>query len=624
MQPDTLFVSDGGLPSRITQPQPSPLTRAASMQTHLAHKIAELRGEIPAFLQGMSGILTQNSIDHQSNEALISQYHSVVDRLIHMEQTLTELEQSLLESGEMIDRLRNERNQLQALYVIASHMNETLNKPDLLELILIDLMRLVDGERGAIMLKDEDNVLRFEVALQRNGVQLGRNDFIPSRTCIEEVWRTEKPLLINHALDNATIGNNDSIRAQSINAIMCAPLKVNHEIIGIVYVDRCSENSGEFSSSYLDLLAAFCNQAAIALQNANLFAAQQLHNQAIAAMKMYTDSILTSIHSGVMATDNEGRVTRINYALEKLLQIQPEDVFGRPYDQVMSVIEDSQLLERLRATMFQHDVQESVLIKATIAGIPNPQPLTLNVRWSALYDNQRQRLGNVIVVDDLTDLTQARHAAEIFRRYVHPDVVELVTHNPTAAELGGQTREISVIFADIRGSTRLGEGMAPAELVLWLNKYLTMLAEAVFAESGTVTMFQGDALMAIFNAPVDQPDHALRAVRAAWRMHQSIEHHNSTTGRGRILKVGVGIHSGQALVGNIGAQNKLQNFTAIGDVVNCAKRLEELAREGQIILSESTYKFASATTPLKVKHISEEFVPRGKSHPMHICELLGL
>jgi adenylate cyclase len=620
IQPDALFVSTGGLEARITQPQQSPLTRAASVQARVLREIGEFHSDAPQLVNQLEELRSVPGNTHVPFEHTAK----IVEHIRRVEYSFAELEQALSESQSLIEQLRSERGQLQALCVIAEHLNQTLNRPELYERILTDLMLLVQAERGAILLKDSQGNLRFEAALHNDGRQLSRGDFILSRSIIEQVWRSHRPLMINDAAHDTLSADRPSVQDQGITAIMCAPLVVESNVLGVVYVDRQS-HFGSFSHAHVDLLSAFCNSAAIAIQNANLFATQQLHMQEIAAMKTYTDSILLSISSGVAALDNTGRITRVNSAFERILHVQQADVIDRPFDQVLSVIEDNALLQHIYSTIQLDDVQESMLVEAHIAGhLYRPGLCTLSVGWSALYNSERKRLGSVIVIDDLTDLAQAQRAAQIFRRYVHPEVVDLVVQHPSAAELGGELREISVIFADVRGYTRMSEGISPTQLVALLNQYLTMMTEAIFEMGGTVTMFQGDAIMAIFNAPAEQPDHALRAVRAAWKLHKSVERYNHQTGQKYPVRVGVGINTGQAVVGNIGAVNRIQSYTAIGDTVNSAKRLEEGATEGQILLAETTYlQVVRQANNLNIERFPD-VIGKNKSQPMPAWLLRGI
>jgi class 3 adenylate cyclase len=251
--------------------------------------------------------------------------------------------------------------------------------------------------------------------------------------------------------------------------------------------------------------------------------------------------------------------------------------------------------------------------------------LRLNVSPLRAGDGQGEPLGVAMVVDDLTELRRSQRQTEeiqrLFGRYVHPAVVRQLLADSSAINLGGETREITVLFADIRGYTQLAERIAPGELVRILNDYLNILTEAIWHEEGTLTMFIGDALMAIFNAPLAQPDHAARAVRAAWAMRAALQrHHAALPADAESVHYGIGVHTGLAVVGNIGSRERLQNYTAIGDAVNIAQRLQSGAAD-QIILSAATY---AAVAPQIVAHALDPLVVKGKTLPLQVYQLDGL
>jgi len=176
----------------------------------------------------------------------------------------------------------------------------------------------------------------------------------------------------------------------------------------------------------------------------------------------------------------------------------------------------------------------------------------------------------------------------IFQRYVSPAVVDSLVDNVDDVALGGRRREISVFFADIRNFSRFAENSPSERVVEILNHYFSLAVEAILAEQGTLDKFMGDAVMAIFNAPLLQPDGTLRAARAALVMQQAITRYNATADHEPLL-FGIGIHAGPAVVGNIGAAQQM-NYTAIGDTVNLAKRLQESAEGGQILLSQAAFE----------------------------------
>ena len=175
----------------------------------------------------------------------------------------------------------------------------------------------------------------------------------------------------------------------------------------------------------------------------------------------------------------------------------------------------------------------------------------------------------------------------LFHQYMSPDVAEALLADPDQARLGGAVVEVTAVFADLRGFTTFSERSTPEQIVAMLNRYFELATAAILAEGGTVVQFVGDALMALFNAPARQPDHPLRAARAALALQAGAEQlAASTPGWPRFR---VGINTGPALVGNIGS-TALRNFNAMGDAVNVAARLESVAEPGQVVIGESTRK----------------------------------
>jgi len=196
-----------------------------------------------------------------------------------------------------------------------------------------------------------------------------------------------------------------------------------------------------------------------------------------------------------------------------------------------------------------------------------------------------------------------RHTAKLrtaFSSYLPPDLVGRIVEDPDKLKLGGEKKEITVLFSDIRGFTSLSEHVAPETLAEIMNDYFQPMTEAIFAQGGTLDKYIGDAIMALFNAPLDQPDHALAACRAAIAMQQAqlrINAHLATRGLPP-LRTGIGINCGPAIVGNLGSSIRF-NYTAIGDVVNLASRFESATKKlgVDIIIGESLYRQVQGRLP---------------------------
>jgi adenylate cyclase len=210
---------------------------------------------------------------------------------------------------------------------------------------------------------------------------------------------------------------------------------------------------------------------------------------------------------------------------------------------------------------------------------------------------------------------------ETFERYVPAHVVERLLADPTQVVLGGTQQMVTVLFADLRGFSILAQELPPDQLVGVLNGHLTVAVEAVLAYEGTISHYAGDSVMAIFNAPLPQVDHAPRAALAALRLCHKLAAYHAGLPSNLRMEFGVGIASGEAVVGNTGAK-ELLHYTAIGDTVNLAKRLEEIAGHSEILLTAGTQQLlANRSAGLEARGYTSI---RGRTEPVAVYALLDL
>jgi adenylate cyclase len=234
--------------------------------------------------------------------------------------------------------------------------------------------------------------------------------------------------------------------------------------------------------------------------------------------------------------------------------------------------------------------------------------------------------GGITVYRILTEERQRQYTRRAFQQYVSPEVVERIMQNPEALQFGGELRNLTVLFSDIRDFTTFTEKNDPHVVVQMLREYLTEMTRIVIEEGGTLDKYIGDAVMAEFGAPIAYPDHALRGCRAALRMAAEVERLTAKwTAEGREpFRIGLGVNTGNMVVGNLGSE-QLFDYTVIGDEVNLGARLESLNKDYQtdkhIIISEGTYEAAGDT--IQVKRLGEVKV-KGKTRPVVVYELFGL
>ena len=196
-----------------------------------------------------------------------------------------------------------------------------------------------------------------------------------------------------------------------------------------------------------------------------------------------------------------------------------------------------------------------------------------------------------MVMGYIAEVKRRRQIIGVFKQYMAPQIVEEISKKKDfKVELGGEKRHIAVLFVDIRGFTTMSEALKPEEVVEILNEYLSLTTASIFKNSGTLDKFVGDATMAVFNAPLDLDDYIYRAVKAAWDMKEgSAALAEKFEARfGKSVAFGIGVNCGDAVVGNIGCEFRM-DYTAIGDTVNTAARLESNAKRGQILISQAVY-----------------------------------
>jgi adenylate cyclase len=223
-------------------------------------------------------------------------------------------------------------------------------------------------------------------------------------------------------------------------------------------------------------------------------------------------------------------------------------------------------------------------------------------------------------------ITEEREKKKIkgaFQYYLTASVINEMLKDPTKLKLGGDKKDLSVLFSDIRGFTSISEKMTPEELVHLLNEYLTAMTNVVFKYEGLLDKYMGDAIMAVFGAPLDQPDHAVRACRTALGMMEELKRLQKKWAEEEkpVLNIGVGVNTGDMVVGNMGSEMRF-DYTVMGDSVNLGSRLEGINKEygTNIIISEFTYK--AAKDVLFCRELDSVRV-KGKKLPVSIYELIG-
>jgi len=228
---------------------------------------------------------------------------------------------------------------------------------------------------------------------------------------------------------------------------------------------------------------------------------------------------------------------------------------------------------------------------------------------------ERARLNQKIVAEE--------KKRERLGRFLSPQVTSriLATSESQGAALGvPEVKEVSILFADIVGFTSMSENMSPASVALLLNDYLSRMTDVIFKYEGTLDKYIGDAIMAVFGAPLDMPDHAVRAIKSALEMQERLIEFNADRKEGPLLKIRIGINTGKAVAGEIGSINK-KEYTVLGDTVNTASRLESsVAKPGMVVIGENTYEAIKEFFDCRAMG---KTALKGKANEVAVFEVLG-
>jgi adenylate cyclase len=499
--------------------------------------------------------------------------------------TLTEIARRTETAGNRVAVLEHERDQYRALADVAALINSSLDLTQVLNEVMDTIIQLTGAERGYLMLRDDDTgEMQLRIARNVDRETLDSASFEVSRSIVNRVANSGDPVVTTNAQEDDRFSDAKSIVSYSLRSILCVPLQLKGEVTGVIYTDN-KIHAGLFTEATRDLLGAFANQAAVAIENARLFARVTATLEAISEMKNLQDNVFASIASGVITTDHLEQITLINRSAQQILELASEQPLGVNLREILPAL----------GTRFDQMVEQVLSADQRLTGVEfdtnvrDRGVINLSMNITPLKDAYENTQGVAIVLDDMTEIKRREQQMAGVRRYLPSEVIDGI-RSPDELKLGGTRQIISILFADIRGFSTYSENQDPEKLVEVVNTYMTIASDAIQMHQGVIDKFMGDAVMALYNTPLrPQADHALRAVRSAWSMLGDIRAYHETVSGSDRLTFGIGVHTGDAVVGNVGSPERL-DYTAMGDSVNLAKRLQEIAKPMQLILSDSTYE----------------------------------
>ncbi len=522
-----------------------------------------------------------------------------------------------------IDRIfyRSPADYSRALSTLSHELAANLDLQRTSNLLVRELQQALNPERVLLYLYDDDHAHYLPYGdVQSPQVVLPAEDLF-----VRLLNRLSRPIWFPPEIPRPSESTANSPEPEEVSTpqrLGCsvfAPLHYENKMIG--FLGLGSRRSGSaYTRDDLDFLETVAGQSSLALENTRLFVNLQRTLAETREMKNLMDDIFTSIASGVITVDLQRKITLFNQAAENILGVPASQVLGESLSTAFPAL--AVQLDSLTAATIEGGA--TALDEELSPDLPGRGPLHLRLSATPLRDARLETIGATIVINDLTEQRKLEADRErihrTFGRVVAPRVRDQLLSSPAGLHLAGVRQSITVLFADIHGFTSLSEQMEPEALFELLNSYLSRFAQAILEEEGTLDKFMGDSVLAFWNAPDTQQDHTLRSIRSALAIRQIIRAYRSSLREADQLSFRIGITRGEAMVGNVGT-SELFNYTAIGDIVNMAQRIESVAEPGQILLSEAAYQAVAEQVdayrlpPVKL---------RGRQQEAVIYELMGI
>ncbi len=587
--------------SDVNPPLSTPLTEIS--------RLSAMLGEISASLNSQREVLKTRGINLPP---------MTLQTLKAVNDDLTKLEQSFISE-------QTEIGQLRSLAESAAIINSALDLQDVLRRAMDVIISITGAERGYIIRRHPDtDSFEFLTAVE-DGIGTNKRPSSGqtpqvSFSVIREVLKSGVPLLTDNAYKDERLQSNMSVAALTLRSVLCVPLRYKDTVIGVVYVDN-RMRSGVFTQRELHLLAAFANQVAVALVNAQLFTEIQDALSEITHLKNITDNVFESIGSGIITTDAANHVTTFNRAAAQILERRDRE---RVIHQRLNDLLRNDMLGDVIANV--RDSGESVVVELELETTLGRR-IFASLKINPLRDSDGHTQGVALVLDDLTEQQERSEMLRILRRYLPPQMVDNI-HTISSLDLGGEKRDVTCMFVDVRPLSTIPDGMRPQDVMAMINVYLSTATDCIHQANGVIDKYMGTEIMALFNTQLNpQEHHALNAAHAALLIRARFAELYQQLGISpdpHFYRIGV--HSGIATLGNVGSFTR-RDFTAIGDTINLAKRLEENATDGQIILSEETHQLILASVGAASPFRFEEREPikaKGRQQFTRVYELFGL
>jgi adenylate cyclase len=552
----------------------------------------------------------------------------------------------ILESSRSLRQATQRQRAAQALIAATNSLSKSsLDLEETLKKVMHEAKQLMNADRSTLWLIDHERQdlwtkLPINGTLKETRLPISMNSFAG------QVAITGKPVNVGFDLyddpNSETSKQTDQKTSYRTCSMLCMPVfNADGELIGVTQLVN-KKKQGEFpeynptkwpeapecwrasfNRTDQEFMEAFNIQAGVALQNAKLFATVKQQEQ------MQRD-ILRSLSDGVISTDKEGKIIAVNESARELLGV--DDKVRLEGELISNVIriegkekqDDNKFAQWFKNALAGREAKarQQYYPDQTLLSKGTEQQRSVNLSVNTIADaaDESKVRGALVVMEDISD--EKRLKSTMYRYMTQELAEELLKLDD--AKLGGDRKDVSILFSDIRSYTALTEKLEAEEVVSMLNEYFESMVEAIFKNKGTLDKYIGDAIMAVFGSPLPLKDHAWRAVQTAVEMRHRLADFNARrlSVNKEAIRIGIGINSDSVISGNIGSSKRME-FTAIGDGVNLGSRLESASKQYgcDIIISEYTFQPCREL----IWHRELDWIRvKGKNEPVRIYELVGL
>lgn len=552
----------------------------------------------------------------------------------------------ILESSRSLRQATQRQRAAQALIAATNSLSKSsLDLEETLKKVMHEAKQLMNADRSTLWLIDHERQDLWS-KLPINGILKETRLPISMNSFAGQVAITGQPVNVGFDLyddpNSETSKQTDQKTSYRTCSMLCMPVfNADGELIGVTQLVN-KKKQGEFpeynptkwpeapecwrasfNRTDQEFMEAFNIQAGVALQNAKLFATVKQQEQ------MQRD-ILRSLSDGVISTDKEGKIIAVNESARELLGV--DDKVRLEGELISNVIriegkekqDDNKFAQWFKNALAGREAKarQQYYPDQTLLSKGTEQQRSVNLSVNTIADaaDESKVRGALVVMEDISD--EKRLKSTMYRYMTQELAEELLKLDD--AKLGGDRKDVSILFSDIRSYTALTEKLEAEEVVSMLNEYFESMVEAIFKNKGTLDKYIGDAIMAVFGSPLPLKDHAWRAVQTAVEMRHRLADFNARrlSVNKEAIRIGIGINSDSVISGNIGSSKRME-FTAIGDGVNLGSRLESASKQYgcDIIISEYTFQPCREM----IWHRELDWIRvKGKNEPVRIYELVGL